>query len=259
MKSFFILFSIFVLSIAPWASAEEATDDLQQIKAEIDGHWFLRDDQAQCQKAISLLNKALTDRPDWEEGWAWLSWAYYWEGNNYPEKNKERVVSYQAGMEAGQKAIALNENSVGGNFWYIVNKSTYGRERGIVRSAVYLPEILKITEKVEKLDGSYFYGGVYRLYGRIIYSSPEFLRKAKGYTIEDAVKEMKKALAVNEKFSLTRLYLADIYIEMKKKDEALAELNYVVDMPEDSIDGMNAEVRRDKKAAAERLKEHFTK
>jgi tetratricopeptide (TPR) repeat protein len=230
-----------------------AADDFEALKAKAQATWATRDRQPDCQATIASLTQALALRPDWEDGWIWLGWARYWEGNNFPPGDDRRKASYEAGMEAGKKAMALRANSVGGHFWYIVNKSSFGRENGVVRSAVYLPEILRETEFIEKADSKYFAGGVFRLYGRIIYSAPPFLRKAKGYTLQQAVDFCKQSLAVEPKFSLTHVHLSDIYVEMGRYDDARKELQFVANLPENAVPGMDAEVRRDKKLAQKRL------
>lgn len=253
----FLVIAIFALGLffASNGVAQEGppADQIETIKS----HWAQRDSQPECQKTISLLNKALSRYPNWEEGWNWLGYAYFMEGENKPADDKSRRDSYQHGMEAGQQVIKLNPNNAGGHHWYITNKACYGRERGIMRSVFYLPDILKEIKTVKSLDRKYDSGGPQRLITGIILQVPAGLRKAKGYSLEDAEKEMNEALSIAPDHPRNRLFMADLYFAMDKKEEAKKQLSILLLMKESDIPQWAPELRIDRGLAEQRMKKYF--
>ena len=221
--------------------------------AEIESHWTWRDRQPECRETIALLEAALAAYPGWEDGWIWLGYARFMEGENWPEGDGRRQESYQAGMDAAKKAIALNERSAGGHHWYIANKACYGRERGILRSVVYLPEVLREIKTVKSIDPHYDAGGPQRLVAGIICAAPAMLRSAKGYSLADAEAEMKDAIAFAPNHPRNRLFLADVYIEMGNGDAAREQLVLLLDMNEKDVPQWAAELRLDQAAARKKV------
>jgi tetratricopeptide (TPR) repeat protein len=241
------------LVIDPNAANAPSKETIDQIHAQ----WAQRDTLSGAQKTAALLEKQLAENPTWEQGWHWLGYARFMEGDALPAKSKGRKASFEAGMEAGKKAIALNETGAGGHHWYITNKACYGRERGILRSVVYLPEILREVETVKKFDKKYDGGGPQRLLTGIILAVPGSLRKAQGYSLEDAANEMKEAIQVAPKHPRNLLFLADVYIEMGKKAEAKVLLDKLLSMTPDQCPGLEPELRQDQASAKKRLADHF--
>lgn len=254
MKGTTILLMLFAMLFAVNAAAQDASALVEQG----DQHFQQRDNPATLNKAIAAYEKALAQTPDDEALRVKLAIAYYWKGNNMPASAKnDRMAAYQKGMDCAQKILAAKPQSVGGNFWYATNKACHGRERGIVKSASYLPELKKHMAIVEKQDRFYYNGGPQRFYARIITRAPGFLRKSFGYDLKEAEKMLKAAIVKHPNFSMTHLYLADVYIELDQKEDAKKELQYVLDMQVNVVPRFAPEVRRDKKLAAQRMEKHF--
>lgn len=230
----------------------------ESVTAPIAKYWAMRDHQAQCQKTIALLEKALATYPKWERGWHWLGYAYFMEGDNWPPKDKRRIESYRKGMEIGRKSIEMNETSAGAHHWYITNKACYGRERGILRSVYYLPEILREINRVKQLDNTYDDGGPQRLITGIICQVPASLRKSKGYSLQDAEREMNEAIQIAPNHPRNWLFLADVHLRMDKKAEAKSHLEHLMAMTPDQCPGREPELRQDQAAARKMLSKHFS-
>jgi len=230
--------------------------DLPSLEAQARKVWEHRDIQKHCQQTIGLLNKMVEADPSRLDLWTWLSLAYYWEGNNRPEKDREgRKTSYGLGVEAGEKAVALNPDSAGARFWRIVNKSSHAREIGVMKSMHLLPEVTEEIKRVDKLDPTYYYGGTKRLTTRIIYRTPWIVRKAKGYSLDDAIRLCHEALEIEPNFFFTHIYLADCYREKKDMDAVRGELRFILDTPTDVNPAFAAENRRDRATALKKWKE----
>jgi tetratricopeptide (TPR) repeat protein len=122
---------------------------------------------------------------------------------------------------------------------------------------VNFPNIRKRIDLVLEEDKFYYDGGPGRLRARIIYFAPKLGRSLTG-SLKDAEKYLIEAIATHPNFTLSYLFLADIYWKMKKKDQCRAELMKVLEIPENSLPRYSPENRRDKIDAQKRLLEYFT-
>ena len=247
---------VFIFAHCETVSAAENETIQPSWEAQARSHWEYRDNDPDCKETIRLLVEALKSQPDNRELWTWLCEAYYWDGNNTPEKEKDsRKKSYKAGADAGDQALKLNPGCTAARFWRIVNRCSYGREVGVLRSVFMLPEILREAKRIDKEDPKFFYGGVKRLWARIIYTAPAFLRAAKGSSLEEAIKYLNEALLIEPNCFMTHAFLADCYAEQKNMTAARTELRYVLDTPAEIMPALAPENRRDKSLAAARWKE----
>ena len=87
-----------------------------------------------------------------------------------------------------------------------------------------------IKEKAEKcidIDETYFYGGPWRVLGRLYNKAPGF-----PISIGDNKKSLEcfeKALEFGPKFYLNHFFVADLYISDRKKDKARKHLEWVIE------------------------------
>ncbi len=164
---------------------------------------------------------------DPECGWAYglLAEIYYWMGETADAEDK--LFYYEKGVEYGEQGVAAEEDSLEANFWLAVNYGSYGQEKGIMKSLSLIVLIKECAERAIELDGSYFYGGPWRVLGRLYHKAPGFPisigdnRKAKTC--------LKKALEFGPKFYLNHLFLAELYISGRKKDKAREHLEWILE------------------------------
>ena len=246
---------VFLLAATLFLFSAFALNAGQDWESAANSFWAKRDHQPSLLKAIEIYESTLASLPDDEKLLVRLSIAYYWKGNNMLDGSDKsaRQAAYLKGMDYASRVCKISPDSAGGNFWYATNMASNGREKGILKSVSLLPEIRKRVELVLKVDKFYYYGGPQRLNSRIITKAPGFLRSKFGYTIEDAEKMLKEAIARYPNFTMTHIFLADVYIEMKQTDKAKTALEKVLSIPENSMPAFAPENRRDKKAAKARL------
>ncbi len=245
---------IFILILVMILTIKVGADDVNSLKAEGDRFWAQRDSQLYLLKAIDAYTRALTMVPNDKTLLIRLSTAYYWKGTNFEEEKKEeRKKAFTTGQMYAQKLCEIDPDSAGGNFWYTVNMALYGGEVGVMKSAFMLPEIKKRMGKVMSSEKFYHHGGPQRLLARIDYETPSILRGS----LEAAEVMLKEAIQHSPNFTLSHIYLADIYMEMKKPTQAREELEFVLTLPEDALPGFEPEIRRDKKIAKVRMRTYF--
>jgi tetratricopeptide (TPR) repeat protein len=174
----------------------------------------------------ALTNLLAKDRQcDWAYGL--LAEIQYWRGELAAPKDK--LALFAQGVEYGEEAVKINENSLEGNFWLAVNYGMYGNEKGILKSLSLIKPIQRCAERVIEIDESYFYGGPWRVLGRLYDKVPGW-----PVSIGDKRKALEcfeAALEFGPKFYLNHLYIAECYLSLGNKAKARHHLQWIVDAP----------------------------
>ncbi|MCJ7774595.1 MAG: TRAP transporter TatT component family protein [Desulfobacterales bacterium] len=237
-----------------FAATMAEADELNKFKTVGDRFWTERDNQSSLLMAIDAYTSALKIVPDDRDLLTRLSIAYYWKGNNFKEKEKdERKKAFTTGQMYAKKLCELDSDNVEGNFWFAVNMALYGGEVGVMKSAFMLPDIKRRMEIVMDREKYYYHGGPQRLLARIDYETPGFFRGS----LEKAEAMLKEAIHASPNFTLSYVYLAEIYMEMKKPDLARKELKFVLDVSDDALPEYETDIRRDKRTARVLMKKYF--
>ncbi len=162
---------------------------------------------------------------DWAFGL--LSEIYYWTGE-YAEAG-DKLFNFEHGVNYGEKGIAINENSLESNFWLAVNYGSFGTEKGVMKSLELIKPIKKCVEKCLEIDESYFYGGPYRVLGRLYHKAPGF-----PFSVGDnkkAIECLEKAVEFGPKFFLNRIFIAEAYLTAREKQKAKEHLEWIINAP----------------------------
>lgn len=167
---------------------------------------------------------------DSECAWAYglLSEINYWLGE-YAEDADDKLFFFNEGVECGESGLTINADSLESNFWLSVNSGSYGQEKGIMQSLAMITPIKNAAEKALKIDESYFYGGPWRVLGRLYYKAPGFPFSI-GNT-KKAVEHLEKAVELAPKFYLNRLFLAEAYMSNREKSKAREQLEWIQNAP----------------------------
>ena len=99
----------------------------------------------------------------------------------------------------------------------------------MLKSLSLVKPIKADMNKVIELDRNYEDGGADRVLGRVFFKVPGFAGGDKDKSLEHLLKS--KELGPED--ALTRVYLAETLMDLKKLDEAKAELDYVLAMEDD--------------------------
>ncbi len=167
---------------------------------------------------------------DSECDWAYglLSEINYWLGE-YAEDAEDKLFFFDEGVECGKSGIVINEDSLESNFWLSVNYGSFGQEKGIMQSLALISPIKDAAEKALKLDANYFYGGPWRVLGRLYHKAPGFPFSI-GNT-KKAIECLEKAVELGPRFFLNRLFLAEAYISNRDKAKAKEHLEWILKTP----------------------------
>lgn len=155
-----------------------------------------------------------------------LAEALFWLGDIATEK-QEKEKFHGEGVTHGKKAVAANEDDVAAHLWFAANMGSHGLARGIMSSLFYLGDIEKHGKRAMTLDRRFFYGAPLRLLGRFYHQCPGW-PIGKG-DLTKGIKLLEEAVETGPEFMLNHLYLAEAYLARRKKSEARALLEQIID------------------------------
>ncbi|MCW5961078.1 MAG: hypothetical protein KIS76_13025 [Pyrinomonadaceae bacterium] len=191
----------------------------------------LIDERELDEENIDLAYGELLDLIEEDESCAWayglLSEIYYWIGET--SEGADKLVNFEEGVDWGKKGLAVDEDCLEANFWLAVNYGLYGQEKGIMQSLSLINPIKDLAEKCIELDESYFYGGPWRILGRLYDKAPGFPFSIGN--VDKAVECLENAVRLGPKFYLNHLYLADAYLSNRNKAKAKEHLEWIVNAP----------------------------
>lgn len=227
--------------------------EYQKLVSEGDSWYMGRSDLAKAKMAVEIYRKAIALDPDREDALWRLARALYWIGQHLPEKHQ--VYIYEEAVQVAEKAVKLSPDSVAAHYWLGVNYGFYGQAKGVLKSLSLIKPIKNEAAKVIELDPAYASGGAYLLLGRMYFVVPGLF----GGDDEKAEQNLKIALKYGPHHYLTHVYLAELYMDQKKYDEAEALLTQALEGPcaEKNREPECRKWKNDAKALMKKLKEEM--
>jgi tetratricopeptide (TPR) repeat protein len=98
-----------------------------------------------------------------------------------------------------------------------------------MQSLSLITPIKTAAERAARIDEGYFYGGPWRVLGRLYHKAPGFPFSI-GNT-KKAIECLEKAVELGPKFYLNRLFLAEAYISNRDKAKAREQLEWIINAP----------------------------
>lgn len=144
------------------------------------------------------------------------------------KSNKRRVDIGKLLYRLGKEIVAANPDHPGGYLWAAASLAMIGLPRGILNSLQLVPEGKQLFEKSIALDPGYMNGMAYALMGHAYHVVPGFplsigdKGKAQAY--------LAKARQLDPNSTMTALFVADLFWDLGKRDEALEVLAAIPSM-----------------------------
>ncbi len=203
-----------------------------------------RENTASARKAADLGTEQLARDPQsFESAWK-LARADYWLGGHAPEADRRKAL--ENGIDAGQKAIALQPNRPEGHFWMAANMGALAESFGLRQGLKYRKPIKAELETVLRLDPAFQQGSADRALGRWYFRVPRLF----GGGDKESEAHLRASLKYNAVSTATHFFLAELFLDNDRKTDARAELKLVLDAP---IDPEWAPEDREFKAKAQRM------
>lgn len=139
----------------------------------------------------------------------------------------ERLAIAKKGVELAKKGLELDENCVDANSWAASMMGMHGLEMGILSSLFYLGPIRKYAEKALELDETYHYGQPHLILGELYRLSPPSPIGMRD--MNKALEHLLRSTELGSKDPQARFHLAELYISLRKKDLARAEISLLLE------------------------------
>jgi hypothetical protein len=182
---------------------------------------------ASARQAIDIWAAELARNPEaFDAAWK-LARADYWVGGHTPDPERRRF--WEQGIDAGQKAIALQFNRPEGHFWTAANMGALADTLGLPRGVKYRRPIKDELETVLRIAPLFGDRSADRALGRWYFKVPFLFGGSKKLAEE----HFRTSLAAKPTSTASHYFLAELLVDDKRKDEARAELQAVLDAPLD--------------------------
>jgi hypothetical protein len=186
-----------------------------------------RADLASARHAAHLWSAELVRTPQaFDAAWK-LARADYWLGTHAPDP--ERRGFLEKGIDAGRQAAALQPARPEGHFWVAANMGALAESFGLRAGIRYRRPIKDELETVLRIDRAFQEGSADRALGRWYFKVPRLF----GGSTALAEQHLRESLKYNPASTASHFFLAELLLDEDRKDEALAELQHVVDAPLD--------------------------
>jgi tetratricopeptide (TPR) repeat protein len=183
-----------------------------------------RADLARTREAVVLLGRSLAmDSGSYDAAWR-LSRFNYFLGAHTSDST-ERGRAYDKGVEAGRRAVRLQEGRPEGHFWLGANLGGQA-QTSMMSGLSSIDEIRAEMQRVIQLDEGFQSGSAYMALGQIDLEAPRML----GGDAKRAVEILEKNLRFGADNALYRLRLAEAYLAVNRKEDARRELNFIQSM-----------------------------
>ncbi|HEX8919959.1 MAG TPA: TRAP transporter TatT component family protein [Pyrinomonadaceae bacterium] len=206
---------------------QEAAQDKAQaaeLVAEADKLYAERAELARTREGIVLLGRALAaDSGSYNAAWRLARFSYFLGAHTKNET--ERALAFGKGIEAGRRAVKLEDGKPEGHFWLGANLGGQAQQSALSGMGS-IDEIRREMEKVIQLDEGFQGGSAYMALGQVDLEAPRML----GGDAKRAVEGLEKNLRFGENNVLYRLRLAQAYLAVNRKEDARRELNLILSM-----------------------------
>jgi tetratricopeptide (TPR) repeat protein len=195
---------------------------------EADALYRDRANRTSATRAAALWAERLASQPtDFDAAWK-LARVQYWLGT-HGAAAPDRRAALDAGLAAGRRAIAINGARPEGHFWMAANMGALAESFGLRQGIRYRGAIREALETVLRLDPAFQQGSADRALGRWYYKVPGFF----GGDKRKSEAHLRKALSYNPPSVITRQFLAETLLDLRRTDEARRELEAAIAAPDD--------------------------
>jgi tetratricopeptide (TPR) repeat protein len=200
------------------APAQPAAEDPDRLYAD-------RAHVASAQRAAALWAERLARDPgDFEAAWK-LARACYWLGGQVPAGAQRSQL--ERGIDAGQRAVALQPGRPEGHFWMAANMGRLAESAGLRQGLKYRGRIRDELQTVLRIDPSFQHGSADRALGRWYLKVPGLFGGSK----QKSVEHLQRSLTYDPDSTASHYFLAETLDAMNRRAEARAQLQKVLDAP----------------------------
>lgn len=194
-------------------------------QANADALYVDRANLSSARQAYEIWTRELQARPEnYDVAWK-LARVAYWLGGRGPEN--ERRPYLERGIKAAETARALEPTRPEGHFWAAATMGAIAENFGIRAGLKYRKPIKEALETVLKIEPAFMNGSADRALGRWYHQVPRMF----GGDHQKAETHLKASLKYDPNSTLSHYFLAELYLDDDRKEDARRELQAVLDAP----------------------------
>jgi tetratricopeptide (TPR) repeat protein len=211
--------------------------DNPEAQALIDRAWEIEQSGSSPEiykQCAEIMEQAAAPDLDPDNASIWTDISRYWwnHGDNLPketdEQQKKLAKIYEKGLKAAEMSLQIKE-TVGGHYWYAVNKAASHEFSSIFSQAAAFPTILKHSDYVSEHDPDYYYGASGRLWSEILVRVPKVVVKMVRWDVQEAVDDINDSIEKEPRYLDNYVYKARfIYTYFEDREQALEILEHVL-------------------------------
>lgn len=216
-KAVFLIFAICFLFTSVFAQLN-FRDTVASVSAnlfqEADQLFTFGEDTERDKKSLGVIERALAGNGQ-DYQWLWrASRAYFYVGDGVAKS--EKLLYFEKGINAGQRAVAEQPNAVEGHFWLAANYGGYSEQKGALKALTMVKKIRAEMETVLRLNDRYHDGGAYLALGEMDRQLPRII----GGNLTRAIQRLEQGLGVAPGNLEMKLALAQAYHEAGRREDA---------------------------------------
>ncbi len=217
------------------------TDQLLVVVGRADELYSQRAQPGAVRESVMVLSGAVDGSDRYEVQWR-LARALFFLGQQSGSLDSAKQL-YAAGISAGERAVALNDDRVEGHFWVGVNLALFAETNGGIRGLRALGWARLELKRAIGIDERYHGGGPLRVLGRLHHKSPWIL----GGNRKRSREFFDRALGIAPSNSVTLIYAAELALDIGELHQAADLLRRLIDSSID--DEWEFENNRDREVA----------
>jgi tetratricopeptide (TPR) repeat protein len=197
------------------------TVSVTDLTAQADRLYAQREEPARVREGLALLRRArAVDPNNYDVAWRIAQFNYYL--GSHTKDREERDKAFEEGMEAGRRAVALQDNRPEGHFWLGANHGGVA-QTSLMGGLAEIDDIREQMNAVLRTDEGYQFGSAYMVLGQVELEAGRMLGDP-----AQAVEYLEKGLKFGPNNALLRLRLAQAYIRVNRKDDARKQLDALI-------------------------------
>lgn len=221
-------------------------DSVQQLVERADVLYLAREDSNNVRACVELLRNTPDEVDCFEIAWR-LGRAFFFLGQEEQEAATTREL-HARGVDAGRQAVQAEPERVEGHFWLGVNLALLARVAQPLKAIAHALQAKGALNRAVTIDPAYHAAGPLRALARWQHKAPRWL----GGDSVRARENYERAIGIAANNTVTRIYFAELLLEIGETESARAQLEAVISAPFDRAWAF--EIERDRKIARELLK-----
>jgi tetratricopeptide (TPR) repeat protein len=192
---------------------------------EVDSLMTFGEESESDKQSLAIAEKALAgDGGNYQ--WLWrVARACYFVGDEAGKGDKLR--HFDRGIVVGQRAIALQPESVEGHFWLAVNYGGYAEQKGAFKALRMVKKIRAEMEIVLRLNDGYHDASAYHALGEMDRQLPRIF----GGNLRRSIARLEQGVKLAPDNMQMRYVLAQAYKDEGRKEDARRQLQDIIGRP----------------------------